>query len=47
VIHLRMLAKVALLFRDPTTVPTIRSARTKREVLSVLVKADCKLTASF
>jgi nitrogen PTS system EIIA component len=47
VVHLRLLSKMALFLRDGDTVSRIRSAKTKREVMSLLVKADCKLSGSF
>ncbi len=42
VVHLRLLSMTALFLRDRDTVSLLRSARTRREVMTLLVKADCK-----
>jgi PTS system nitrogen regulatory IIA component len=47
VVHLRLLSKMALFMRDGDTVSQIRSVTTKRDVMTLLVKADCKLSESF
>ncbi len=47
VVHLRLLAKLSLLFRQQHVVPAMRAAVDSRDVMRLLIKADSDLTASF
>lgn len=47
IVHLRILAKLATLFRNPECIEALRSARTPQEVLSQLIQADAPRTMSL
>mgnify|MGYP001117858605 CR=1 FL=1 len=47
VVHLRLMAKMAMLFRADDMVNNIRAAETKQDVLSLLVKTDSEIAMSM